>query len=105
MEVGIGGTYDSTNILVSPLITAITALGFDHTSILGNTIGEIAWHKAGIMKPGVPCFSAPQKDEALLVLEKRKLEIGASSLKVLGENDLIDDTVIMGKRNLIFMHW
>ncbi|GFR57830.1 folylpolyglutamate synthase [Elysia marginata] len=50
MEVGIGGEYDSTNLFDKPVVCGVTALGFDHTNILGNTIEEIAWNKAGIFK-------------------------------------------------------
>ncbi len=53
LEVGIGGTYDTTNIVRKPVVCGITSLGIDHTALLGNTVEEIAWHKAGIMKPGV----------------------------------------------------
>lgn len=50
----------------------ITSLGMDHTSLLGNSIGEIAWQKAGIMKPGSIAFTAPQKSStALQVLKER----------------------------------
>ena len=51
IECGIGGAYDSTNIIPSPAVTGITSLGIDHVGVLGSTIEEIAWHKAGIMKP------------------------------------------------------
>ncbi|KAG8341197.1 putative folylpolyglutamate-dihydrofolate synthetase [Trypanosoma vivax] len=61
MEVGIGGRHDTTNIIV-PEVSVITALGIDHTKILGNTVEEIALDKAGIMKPGVICYSATQRD-------------------------------------------
>ena len=71
IECGIGGEYDSTNIIVSPTTTSITSLGIDHTAILGNTIEEIAWHKGGIMKAGAPAFTAPQPPTALGVLQKR----------------------------------
>jgi len=77
IECGIGGEYDSTNILVSPTVTGITSLGIDHTHILGNTIGEIAWHKGGIMKPSIPCFTVPQPPKALEVLHQRAAEISA----------------------------
>ena len=50
LEVGVGGEYDSTNIVLNPLVTAITSLGLDHQSVLGSSIEEIAWHKAGIIK-------------------------------------------------------
>ena len=45
-----GGAYDSTNIVPKPIVTGVTALGLDHVSVLGRTIGEIAWQKAGIYK-------------------------------------------------------
>lgn len=50
LEVGVGGEYDSTNIIEKPIVCGITALGLDHVSVLGNTIDQIAWHKAGIIK-------------------------------------------------------
>lgn len=75
IECGIGGEYDSTNILVKPSVTGITSLGIDHTAMLGNTIEEIAWHKGGIMKKGVPCYTAPQNTSALDVLHRRSEEI------------------------------
>lgn len=71
IECGIGGEYDSTNILVKPTVTGITSLGIDHTAMLGNTIEEIAWHKGGIMKASAPCFTAPQPPAAIEVLRKR----------------------------------
>lgn len=50
LEVGVGGTYDSTNIVPKPVVTGITALGIDHVSVLGKTLKEIAWQKGGIFK-------------------------------------------------------
>jgi len=50
LEVGVGGEYDSTNIVENPIVCGITALGLDHVTVLGNTIDSIAWHKAGIIK-------------------------------------------------------
>jgi folylpolyglutamate synthase len=73
-ECGIGGEYDSTNILVHPSVTAVTSLGIDHVAMLGDTIESIAWHKAGVFKPGVPAFSAPQPEEAIRVLHDRAAE-------------------------------
>ena len=74
IECGIGGEYDTTNIIKKPTVTGITSLGIDHTAILGNTIEEIAWHKAGIMKNGAPAFTSPQPDSALKVLHTRASE-------------------------------
>ena len=50
LEVGVGGTYDSTNIVPNPVVTGITALGIDHINVLGKTIQDIAWQKSGIFK-------------------------------------------------------
>lgn len=62
MEVGIGGQYDSTNLVRKPVVCGVSSLGLDHTSILGETIDKIAWHKAGIFKPGVPAFTSLQQE-------------------------------------------
>ena len=56
LEVGLGGRLDSTNIIESPLLSIITGIDFDHTSLLGNTIQAIAAEKAGIIKEGRPCL-------------------------------------------------
>ena len=78
IECGIGGAYDSTNVVVSPAVTAITSLGIDHVGMLGSTISEIAWHKAGIMKEGVYCFTPDsQPPDAKKVLEKVAQEKGS----------------------------
>ncbi|KAL8998324.1 MAG: hypothetical protein Q9188_006135, partial [Gyalolechia gomerana] len=74
IECGIGGEYDSTNIILSPSVTGITSLGIDHVQILGNTIEEIAWHKAGIMKAGAPAYTVPQPAAAEIVLFQRAPE-------------------------------
>lgn len=50
VEVGIGGTHDSTNIIEHPVVCGVTSLGYDHTDILGPTLADIAWHKGGICK-------------------------------------------------------
>lgn len=70
LEVGIGGMYDSTNIVRCPIVTGVTALGLDHTAILGHELKDIAWQKAGIYKTGVPALSVEQPVEALDVLRK-----------------------------------
>ncbi|MDN6639611.1 MAG: bifunctional folylpolyglutamate synthase/dihydrofolate synthase [Tetragenococcus sp.] len=67
-EVGLGGLYDSTNV-VSPLLTAITTIGMDHTEVLGNTIEEIAGQKAGIIKKGVPVVTGKMTANALKVID------------------------------------
>lgn len=76
IECGIGGEYDSTNILHAPTVTAVTALGIDHQDLLGNTLDQIAWHKAGIFKPGALALTVPQPQEAMHVLRSRAKEKG-----------------------------
>ena len=56
VEVGLGGRFDSTNVC-RPLVSVITSVGLDHTAQLGNTLEEIAYQKAGIIKPRVPVVS------------------------------------------------
>lgn len=67
IEVGLGGRLDATNV-VTPVVSVITSLSYDHTHLLGDSLASIAREKAGIIKPGVPVVSAPQPDEALQVL-------------------------------------
>jgi folylpolyglutamate synthase len=82
LECGIGGEYDSTNILIKPSATGVTSLGIDHTAMLGDTIESIAWHKAGVFKEGVPAFTAPQPESALKVLHERAQERKTELLEV-----------------------
>ena len=55
LEVGLGGRFDATNVVDRPAATAITSISMDHMEFLGDTLDKIAWEKAGILKPGVPC--------------------------------------------------
>ncbi|KAL4402546.1 Folylpolyglutamate synthetase [Malassezia pachydermatis] len=82
LEVGIGGLYDSTNIVQHPVVTGVTALGLDHTALLGNTIEDIAMQKAGIFKPGAPALSVEQPASSLHVLQSYANKVGASSYEV-----------------------
>ncbi len=73
LETGMGGRLDATNA-VTPLLSVITPIDFDHEKYLGATIPEIAFEKAGILKPGRPAVFSRQRPEALEVLERRALE-------------------------------
>ena len=84
MEVGLGGRLDATNVIL-PEISVITSLSLDHTYLLGNTLAEIAYEKAGIIKPGIPVVTAPQKSDALEVLERIASE-RSSPLTVVGKD-------------------
>ncbi|CAJ1967659.1 unnamed protein product [Sphenostylis stenocarpa] len=75
IEVGLGGKKDSTNVIKEPTVCGITSLGMDHTEILGDTLGQIASHKAGIFKPKVPAFTVPQPSEAMDVILERAKEL------------------------------
>lgn len=57
LEVGVGGMYDSTNIVPKPIVTGVSALGIDHVAVLGKTLTEIGWQKGGIFKVGSGIFS------------------------------------------------
>jgi dihydrofolate synthase/folylpolyglutamate synthase len=69
VEVGLGGRLDATNV-VTPDVCAITAISYDHTAILGETLSRIAFEKGGIIKPGIPVAVAPQPAEALAELQR-----------------------------------
>lgn len=70
LETGMGGLYDSTNI-VSPLLSIITGIDYDHQSYLGNSLEEIASNKAGIIKPRVPVVVGNMDDAALRVIQDK----------------------------------
>ncbi|MBO0437857.1 bifunctional folylpolyglutamate synthase/dihydrofolate synthase [Vagococcus fluvialis] len=67
VEVGLGGTYDCTNV-ITPLVSAITTIGYDHIDILGDTIEEIAAQKAGIIKENVPVVVGKVEEAAFEVI-------------------------------------
>ena len=68
LEVGLGGRYDSTNVIEAPLCSVITGIALDHVQILGNTLAEIAGEKAGIIKHGCPTVTARLAPEAEAVI-------------------------------------
>lgn len=77
LEVGLGGRLDATNV-VSPKLTVITPVDFDHETFLGNTIGAIAGEKAGILKPGVPLILGKQRPEGESVILIRAAQLGCA---------------------------
>lgn len=80
LEVGLGGRLDATNVVARPRLTVITPVSYDHQQYLGETLAEIAFEKAGILKPGVTCIVGPQEDEALEVIERQAERVGAPLL-------------------------
>ena len=76
VEVGLGGRLDCTNI-ITPVLSIITNISFDHTQFLGNTLAEIASEKAGIIKKGVPVVIGETVKETKKVFEDKALEMNA----------------------------
>jgi len=81
IEVGLGGRLDSTNV-ITPIVSVITSISYDHINLLGNTLKEIATEKAGIIKDGVPVVIYPQEAEALKVIEKKSLEMNSEIYRI-----------------------
>lgn len=82
MEVGLGGRLDSTNVIRVAEVSVITPISFDHCSLLGSTLAEIAGEKAGIIKRGVPVVSAPQEPEAREVIEEVVIDAQSTLVEV-----------------------
>jgi len=81
IEVGLGGRLDSTNI-VDPAVAVISTIELEHTQFLGNSLAEIAFEKAGVMKPGTPVCLSRQPPEAMAVFDKRARELGCPVFKL-----------------------
>jgi dihydrofolate synthase / folylpolyglutamate synthase len=98
IEVGLGGRLDSTNI-IEPLVSLITNISFDHQSLLGNTLQEIAFEKAGIIKPNTPVVISQVQNEVKDVFIKKAAEVNAP-ITFAGEElhaykkDLVTDKLI-----------
>ncbi len=95
LEVGLGGRLDATNVVEAPLVSVVTNVSLEHVDILGDTVGKIAFEKAGIIKKGVPVLTASRDPEVLEVLRQRATECN-SSLYMVGE----DVTFLQGKWDL-----
>lgn len=81
VEVGLGGRLDSTNV-ITPILSVITSISFDHTNLLGNTLSEIAAEKAGIIKFGVPVVLYPQEKEVEKLIEEKCCILNSELYKV-----------------------
>jgi dihydrofolate synthase/folylpolyglutamate synthase len=82
IEVGLGGRIDGTNV-ITPLVSAITSVGFDHMETLGETLREIAREKAGIAKPGVPLVVSIEDEVALATVREQAELAGAPLINAL----------------------
>ncbi len=87
IEVGLGGRLDSTNI-ITPEVSVITNIGFDHMQFLGETLPEIAYEKAGIIKKNIPVVVGERQDETTPVFEKKANQMGS---KLLFASDEFED--------------
>ena len=93
LEVGMGGRFDSTNVIDVPLACAITSIGLDHMQYLGNTLEAIAAEKCGIIKPGSVAVTAPNQDVgALAVIMKHCAETG-NDLLIPNSAEIISESI------------
>jgi dihydrofolate synthase/folylpolyglutamate synthase len=101
LEVGMGGRFDATNV-VTPLVSVITTISAEHQKFLGKTLNQIAFEKAGIIKPGIPVVCGVEKPLAFQTIKDRADELGAPFLGVFGQKgNFISEKA---ERGYIF-HW
>ena len=81
LETGLGGRLDATNVVERPLLTLISPISYDHQAFLGDRIEEIAFEKAGILKPGVVSALGPQRPECLAVIKERAKIVNAPLIR------------------------
>lgn len=99
IEVGLGGRLDSTNV-ITPEASLITNIGYDHTDILGETLGEIAGEKAGIIKAGVPVVISETHPETESVFRTKATELNAPILVADQVYSIQDKGLVAGKRQV-----
>ena len=104
VEVGLGGRLDATNV-VTPVVSVITSISYDHTAVLGDTLAAIAYEKSGIIKLERPVVIAPQKEEALAVIREVAISRNSKLIqvsegysfkpekKIVGWTDLYNSTI------------
>ncbi len=100
LETGLGGRLDATNVIERPAVTIITPIAMDHMEFLGESIEQIAFEKAGIMKKGVSCVAAQQKQEVMEVLKTAAAEKGAMLVEA-GDGGDLPHPALHGKHQYI----
>jgi dihydrofolate synthase/folylpolyglutamate synthase len=96
IEVGAGGRFDLTNV-IDPILSVITSVGLDHIQTLGDSISQIAWHKAGILKPGVPAITAVDDPVALEIIEAEAAHTNSALTRVIeGETWSVESLTSIG---------
>jgi dihydrofolate synthase/folylpolyglutamate synthase len=96
LECGLGGRLDATNVIKTPLLSVITGISLDHTSILGDTVEKIAGEKAGIIKSGVPVIFGGYDLSAETVIKKEAEEKSSPFYRVNHENIRINSADLSG---------
>ena len=100
VEVGLGGRFDATNV-VAPILTVLTNVSLDHTALLGGTVVEIAWEKAGIARPGVPMVIGELHPSAEAVVTAECATVGAPLRHV---NVFVKREVGAWRSNVVAIH-
>lgn len=95
IETGMGGDLDATNVCERVLASVITTVSIDHTAFLGDSLGEIASHKAGIIKKGCPVVVSEQTDEVIDIVKDKAIELGASCIVA---KESVDDDIQLSLR-------
>jgi dihydrofolate synthase / folylpolyglutamate synthase len=109
IETGLGGRLDSTNV-ITPLVSVITNIGWDHTDLLGNTLPLIAVEKAGIIKPGIPAIIGERQDEVADVFINKAKDVGApirfaaDEWEVKVKNSMVDQQLSVTASNTLTQH-
>ena len=105
IEVGLGGRLDCTNI-ITPLVSVITNISFDHTQFLGDTLAKIASEKAGIIKRGVPVVIGETHEETRPVFEAKATEEGSKIVFADDKPEIKNATPIAnGMMHYVTKHW
>ena len=86
LETGLGGDLDATNIVTTTICSVITSISFDHKNILGNTLKEIASHKAGIIKENIPVVLLKQSEEVEAVIQEKCNQMHSKLVKADGND-------------------
>lgn len=105
IEVGLGGRLDCTNI-ITPILSIITNISFDHTQFLGNSLAEIATEKAGIIKPNIPVVIGESIPETKIVFQHKAELVNSPIIFAEEHNEILSSEVTSGrKRRYNTVHW
>ncbi len=97
LEVGLGGREDATNVIKKPVLSVISQIGLDHTRFLGNTLKEIAEHKGGIVKDGIPVIVYPQEQESQEVLQRIASDLNSPFFSFDPEQVILQHSSLQGQ--------